>query len=290
VLRTRELLALAHDSVATHESILARINDRVAGGRSSGADAQQAQGRLALAKANVEASIGDVKTAEAAYLEAVGEMPNNPSKDAAPFASVPANTRAAVDRAMANSPVIKSAMADIVAAKAEKAEANCRFCPRVEAELGASRNYNLDGTEGWNNDQTAMVYYRQNLYNGGYDTAQVAEREERVKEAVDQLEADRRSVEKAVIESYADMSASQARLQPLATHVESSLATRDAFIAQFDLGQRTLLDLLDSEVELVNARAALITGKYQADAGAYGVLAYTGDLVPAAAANQVASK
>lgn len=290
VLRTRELVALNEDSLKTHLDLMDRIQTRVNAGRSSGADVQQAQGRVALAKANLEAAKGDEKTAEAAYLEAVGAMPNNPVKPDAPFASMPGNTRAAIDRAMANSPVIKSGQADIAAAKAEKAEAECRFCPRIEAELSASRNKNLDGTKGWNDDNMAMIYYRQNLYNGGHDVAQVAERESVVQGAVDQLEFDRRQLEKAVIGAYTDMQTAQARLEPLAAHVEAAQATRNAFSEQFDLGQRTLLDLLDSEVELVNARAALITGKYQADAGAYGVLAYTGDLVPAAAPAQMASK
>lgn len=289
VLRTREQVALAEENVTSHQQYVSRLNSRLASGRSAQADVRQAEGRLALAIANVEAAKGEAHQAEADYLESVGEMPNNPSKDATPFGNVPANTRAAVDRAMTNSPVIASAMADIKAANAELAESKSPFCPRVELEGGVSNNVNLDGVKGLNNDRYAMVYVRQNLYRGGYDVAQRKERTERVKEAQDQLERERRLVEMHVIDAYSQMETARARLNPLTSHVESAQATRDAYVAQFDLGQRSLLDLLDSEVELFNSRSALINGKYETDLAAYGVLAHMGDLVPAGT-TQVASK
>lgn len=290
VLRTRELLALADDNVGVHNVYVQKINERVSGGRSAGADVRQAEGRLALATANREAAVSELKQAEAAYLEAVGEMPNNPVKADAPFTAIPAGTKAAIDRAMAVSPVIQSGLADIKAANAELAEAKSPFCPRFEIEAGASRNHNLDGVKGINNDQYAMLMMRQNLYRGGYDVAQRKERLERVKEAQDQLEAERRQVEKNVIDAYAQMEASKNRLAPLTAHVQAATTTRDAYVQQFNIGQRTLLDLLDSEVELYNSQNALITGKYDVDAAAYGVLAHMGDLVPATTATEVASK
>lgn len=281
VLRTKELLALAEQNLSVHQSYVSKLSDRIKGGRSAGADLRQADGRMNLAQANVEAARGELKAAEADYLEVVGEMPNTPAKDATPFGAIPADTAAAIARAMTVSPVISSAQANIKAANAEYAETICPFCPRIELEGGASRNLNLDGVEGVNHDAYAMVYLRQNLYNGGHDVAQRKERGERVKEATDELEKQRRLVEQAVIKSYANMSAAKNRLEPLAAHVQAATDTRNAYVSQFDLGQRTLLDLLNSEVELYNTKAALITGKYQVDAAAYAVLANMGDLVPA---------
>lgn len=290
VLRAREQVALAEENLSVHQTYMSKIQARVSGGRSSGSDIQQVQGRAALAQANIEASKGDLKKAEAEYLEAVGEMPANPVKDATPFAAIPGNTKAAIDRAMTQSPVIASALADIKAANAELAEAKSQFCPRITLEGGASRNENLDGVEGPNNDATAMVMLRQNLYNGGYDVAQRKERMERVKQAQDMLEGERREVEQAVIESYARIETAKNRLDPLTQHVQSSMASRDAYVSQFDLGQRSLLDLLDSEVEVFNAKSALIDGKYELDAAAYAVLAHMGDLAPSVNGNMVAAK
>jgi adhesin transport system outer membrane protein len=286
VLRTHELVALAEDNIATHEVYLRKIQDRTSSGRASGADVKQVEGRLELARANLAAAQGDAKAAEADYLEAVGEMPSNPSHDAAPFGSIPADTRAAVDQAMNSSPVISAALANIKAANAELAETKSVFCPRFELEGGASRNQNLDGIKGMNNDFSAMLMMRYNLYNGGHDVAQRAEGIEKVKAAESNLEKERRAVEQLTIKAYAQMETARARLEPLAHHVEDATATRDAYVQQFDLSQRTLLDLLDSEVELYNSKSALITGKYEVEAAAYGVLAHMGELVPT---TQVAS-
>lgn len=283
VLRSRELVALAETNMELHGKYVNKIQARTNSGRATGADTRQAQGRMAQAQANVEGAKGDLKQAEADYLEAVGEMPASPAKDATPFSNVPADTAAAIQRAMTNSPVIASAMADIKAANAELQEAKCVFCPRLDAEAGVSRNLNLDGVQGVNNDMYAMLMARYNLYRGGFDVAQRAERTERVKEAQDLLEKERRQVERAVIRAYADLDSSKARLEPLSKHVEAATSTRNAYVAQFDLGQRSLLDLLDSEVELFNAKADLINGKYDLDASAYAVLAHMGDLAPAAA-------
>ncbi|MFZ2587479.1 MAG: TolC family outer membrane protein [Alphaproteobacteria bacterium] len=281
VLRTKELVALADANLATHKEYVGKINERSKGGRAAGADVRQAEGRMNLAEANLIAAQGEMKSAEADYLEVVGEMPAGLAKDATPFSQIAADTSGAITRAMGNSPVIAGAQANIKAARAEEAEANCPFCPRIEAEGGASRNLNLDGTEGVNHDFTAMLYLRQNLYNGGHDMAQKAERTSRVAEATDDLEKQRRLVEQSVIKAFARMDSAKNRLQPLTQHVQAATSTRDAYRSQFDLGQRSLLDLLDSEVELSNSRAALINGKFDVDAAAYAVLANTGDLVPA---------
>lgn len=281
VLRTGELVALSEQNLAKHVEYVGKIADRKAGGRAAGADIQQAESRKQLAEANLIAAKGELRAAEADYLEVVGEMPNAPVKGATPFGSVPADTAAAIARAMDNSPVIANAQANIKAANAEYAETVCPFCPRLEAEGGISRNHNLDGVQGVNHDMYAMLYLRQNLYNGGRDVAQRAERLERVREATDGLESQRRLVEQAVVKAYARMDSAKNRLQPLTASVEAVSSTRDAYQTQFNLGQRSLLDLLDSEVELFNAKAALINGKYDLDAAAYAVLANMGELVPA---------
>ena len=290
VLRAAEQVALAETNLATHQSYLKKIQDRTAGGRSAKSDIEQVSGRLALAEANLEASKGDKRMAEAAYLEAVGSMPGALAKDATPFGTIPADTRAAIDRAMSNSPVIAAALADIKAANAQVAEAKSLFCPKVTAEGGISRNWNLDGVSGPNHDMTAMIMLRQNLYNGGRDVAQRDERIALVGAAQAKLEEERRMVEKSVIDAMSRLEAAKARLEPLSRHVQAASSTRDAYLAQFDLGQRSLLDLLDSEVELSNAKAGLIDGKFETDAAAYAALAHMGDLAPATTTTQMAAK
>jgi adhesin transport system outer membrane protein len=289
VLRTRELVALGQENLGVHKRYYDQISRRVDGGRGSNADRKQAEGRLALAQANLQAFEGELRTAEANYLEVVGEMPSSLSLSNTPFSMLPNNLDNALDRAMANSPAIHSAQADIKAANAAMELAKSVFCPRFDAEGNMTRGVNLDGQDGTNNDASVLLVMRYNLYRGGADVARVKERQERLGEAKESLEQTRRLVEENMMTAWSDMQTAKARLTPLNTHVMATQETRDAYRSQFDIGQRTLLDLLDSEIELFNAKAALINGKFEVDLSAYSVLAQAGDLV-GTMSSQVASR
>lgn len=289
VMRQRELVALNEENLANHSTYFSKISDRVSGGRGSQADARQAEGRVALAKANLISAQADLRSAEADYIEVIGDAPNLPEKAATPFERLPSNLEGAIAHAFNNHPAVHSAAADIAAAKSAKKEAKCLFCPTINLEGGISRNRNLDGITGDNDDITAMVFWRQNLYNGGSDKATIEEREERIYQAEASLEQTRRLIQENVHQSWAALEGSHKRLAPLNEHVSASQQSRSAYLDQFDLGQRSLLDLLDSEIEVFNSRTALINGKYDVDLAAYQVLANTGDLV-GVAGTQIASK
>ena len=289
VLRARELVALGQANLKTHKMYQDQISKRVDGGRGSQADLRQAEGRVSLSQANLIAFQGELRDAEADYLEIVGEMPVKLEKSRAPFNMLQHNVENALARAMANNPAIQSAQADIKAANAAKEEAKSVFCPRFDLEGNVAQNQNLDGIQGSNDEASLMLMMRYNLYNGGADTARVKERVERVAEAKESLEQTRRLVEENMMVAWNSLQTSRLRLVPLNNHVLSSQQTRDAYQSQFDLGQRSLLDLLDSEIELFNARSALINGKYSVDLAVYEVLAHSGDLV-SALTTQVASR
>lgn len=290
VMRTRELVALGRQNVETHEMYLNQISARVDGGRGTRADRSQAEGRLALAKANLIAFEGELRSAEADYLEVIGNMPNQLHKSDVPFGALPGSLETALTRAMENNPAIDSAQYDIKAADAAIHVAESTFCPRFDLEGNISRNVNLDGTPGTNNDASVMLMMRYNLYNGGSDTARVKERVSRKEEAKAELEQSRRSVEENTMVAWSDLQTSRQRLSELNNHVTSTMETRQAYRSQFDLGKRTLLDLLDNEVELFNARTALINGKYGVDLAAYNLLASTGDLVDTVSGVQTAQE
>ena len=72
---------------------------------------------------------------------------------------------------------------------------------------------------------------------------------------------------------------SRQRLEPLRAHVGASEQVVRSYKQQFDIGQRSLLDVLDTEDELFRARAALVTGEFDALFGAYRLLASAGLLL-----------
>jgi adhesin transport system outer membrane protein len=114
---------------------------------------------------------------------------------------------------------------------------------------------------------------------GGADIAREREAFERLREAREVLRQIQRGAEEEARVAYNALVTARARVESLRAAVEAQRATRDVYAQQFDLGQRSLLDLLDAENELFVARSNLTTAEYTEMFGVYRVLAVTGDLL-----------
>jgi adhesin transport system outer membrane protein len=174
---------------------------------------------------------------------------------------------------------VRIAEADIETSKAELQGARAGYYPRLDLELGAAANNNLDGIRGGNVDAQALVVLRYNLFRGGGDIAREREAFERIREARSQMAVARRDAEAEARISYNALSTARARVQAFRAQTEAARATRDAYAQQFDLGQRSLLDLLDAENELFITRSNLVTAEYTEVFAIYRVLAVIGDLL-----------
>tara|TARA_R110000868_G_C10970322_1_gene769715 strand:+ start:13710 stop:15005 length:1296 start_codon:yes stop_codon:yes gene_type:complete len=278
VLRNEELVGLSRTNFESHQKYLKQITARSDSGRGNKADIRQAEGRLALAEANLYSAEGELKNAKASYKQIVGEAPTNLEKYKAPSTDLPATIEDALQRALEANPAIHSAQYDIKAANSALDGTKASFYPRLDLELEAQRQQNLDGQTGANNGYSAMARVRYNLYSGGADLARKREQTARVQEANDTLERDRREVEERMYEAWNDLKTAKTRLKPLNSHVVSSELTKKAYKSQFDIGQRSLLDLLDSEIEYFNAKTAYINGQYALDFAVFNVLTTTGDI------------
>jgi outer membrane protein, adhesin transport system len=147
----------------------------------------------------------------------------------------------------------------------------------IEAGVGANRN--LDGIRGGNVDAQALLVLRYNLFRGGADVAREREAYFRIREAREVHRQTRRVAEEEARLSYNALRTAQARVEALRDQAEATRATRDAYAQQFDLGQRSLLDLLDAENELFLARTSLATAEVTEVFAVYRVLAVLGDLL-----------
>ena len=119
VLREERLVELAEDNLSTHERIRELISKRTAGGKSRGADLYLVDGRVALAKANVEAGKGNLENARARYTEVVGDPAPDTGTLVEPAApgDTPPSAEAAVEAAVDSHPLLKSATADVDATR-----------------------------------------------------------------------------------------------------------------------------------------------------------------------------
>lgn len=276
VLRRQELVALAKDNLLAHGRTFDQIKLRSEGGVGRKADLHQVDGRQALAQSNLLAEEGNLRNAEANYLRVVGEAAQGLVKPADP--AIPKSEQDALQQALDNHPILKSAIADVAAAQAQYAASQSRFSPRLDLELGATSNNNLDGLRGTNQDYAAMVRMRYNLFSGGADTARRDQTAQLIQQATDIRDNTHRQVEESVRLSWNAFTTASNRLEPAKLHSDASEQTRDDYRKQFNIGQRTLLDLLDSENELFTARSNYVNAQYTELFGKYRLLADMGKL------------
>jgi len=278
VMRLRGQVAFGEENVAVHDRTLRQVEllaERGAGRRS---DAQQAAARLALAQSLLSQQRGQLAQAESAYRHLVGHAPGAMRKPEAE-AALPRDIEAAVAQIMTTHPVVLSAERELNAAQADRESARARFAPRVDLEVGSTKNRDIDGVRGPNDDLFVMLRLRSNLYRGGSDQARVREAQARVDEASAGLARARNDIERDLRQAWEGLVASRERLPQLENHAQVSVQVVQAYRSQFAIGQRSLLDVLNAENELYTARGNALNGLLGLSADEMRVLATMGKLV-----------
>ncbi len=281
--RRQTLVELAKDHLIVHQKTLQQIEKLFQKGAGRKADVKQAESREALAVANLLQHQGQVRDTESNYRRITGELPNDlqEAQHQAVFQVLPAHLETALAQAMQHNPLLKASNSDLAAAQAAYDQARSHLMPTLDVELSASRNNNLDGVEFKNNDLTAMLRLRYNLYNGGANQAKRMETAERVSAAKAAVQRTQRRIEEDVRLTWNALQTLRERIAYMEKHVEASEEVVTAYEQQFKLGQRSLLDVLDSKSELYNAKSALVNARHAEVIGVYRLLGNTGQLLPA---------
>ncbi|MGL6122283.1 MAG: TolC family outer membrane protein [Shewanella sp.] len=291
-LRTTEVLKLAEKNLAGHKDIYEQIKQRTDSGLGSTADLSQISGRLARANANVISARNNLLDARAQYMKVVASEPTDLIQPVPDTDMLPQDLNTGLAVAQDNHPILKSAMNDISAAEFERSSAQANYYPKVSLELNGSWNNDTGGEDGisgkgafrtdvggHSNDLVAMVRVRYNLFAGGKDLARERETAYKLGEAKDIRQRALREVVEGVNLAWNAFEMLGPQKQFIRDHVVASKETQSAYAQQFNLGQRSLLDLLDTENELFEARKDYLQAEYDEIIAKYRVLNSTGRLL-----------
>lgn len=284
LLRTAQLLELSEKNLDSHKLIFDQIQQRTKSGLGSIADLSQITGRLAQANSNVISAKNNYLDAKAQFMRITGVPPEAlvvPIPDAE---LLPVDLDSGIELATSQHPLVISAQQDILAARFQHSASQSSYYPKVSFDLDANFNNDLDGEDGngvggHNNDVVAMVRVSYNLFAGGKDKARIEESAYRIGQANEI----NRNVQRQIIEGYTlawqayDLLNQQK--QYIQAHVVASKQSQSAYEQQFKLGQRTLLDLLDTENELFQSRKSFVDAEYSELTAQYRLLNATGQLL-----------
>ena len=263
VQRLRKLVALAEDNLLQHQQAATKLESRVKAGVGRGVDLDQARARLALAEANRDTELSNLHDVAARYQRVVGETP------AADMGAVellksglPNSADEAVQQALSRSAAIASGIEGVRAARASVAASRSALHPQVSARANVGGGRDLAGVEGRKAEASVELLLSWNLYNGGADSARVREQQQAMKQAMDLRDKACRDVRQTALVAYNDANKLSAQLSTLGRNSAAIERARDAYRQQFDIGQRSLLDLLNAENEAYTARRLLTNAVY----------------------------
>lgn len=253
--RYRKLVALAEDSYVDHRYYFEQIQSRFRAGVGRGSDVEQAAARVALAESNLTTETSNLHDVVARYLRVVGDQPpRDPPRPMSLSAGMPPTANEAMDMALRHSAAISAAIENLRSARAAVSERRSAFWPRLEARVRAGSGHNFDAVPDQKREVTAGVVLNWNLFAGGADQARVRQQTSLLNQAADQRDKACRDARQNAGIAYNDVVKLEQQLQVLDRNVLAIEKARDAYRQQFDIGQRSLLDLLNAENEVYTAR------------------------------------
>ena len=257
VKRYRTLVALAEDNYVRHRAVFEQIQRKVQAGVARRVDLEQAAGRLALAEANLLTETSNLHDVTARFQRVVGDVPAKELEAPPPLSKgLPGDMATLQKLAQQRSPTLHAAIENVRAADAAADMRKAAYQPRVDLRLRGDRGDNLGGVAGSHAVDTAEVVLSWNLLNGFSDVARSRQFAEQRNVAKDVRDKTCRDVRQNVAIAWNDTRKLAEQLTYLDQHQLSTEKARDAYRKQFDIGQRSLLDLLDTENELFQARRA----------------------------------
>lgn len=286
--RYRELVILAEDTYRTHREVYDQVADLARTGVGPGADLETATGRVALAESNLLTEIANLHDVSARFLRIVGRMPSEDyfeMIDVVPGDALPETVDEAVRTALTSNPAMFASFENVLSADEQVRVGRSYYHPQLDFRAQTARDNALtstfveDNAESWVTDSTIGLVLRLNLFRGLADKARIGQFIAESDRARDQRENVCRNIRQTVAVAFNDIKVAEERLVYLDQYQLSSDRVRTAYLQQFNIGQRTLLDLLDTENEFFEARRAYVEAQFDYEVAKARALAGLGQLL-----------
>lgn len=280
VCRDRAILARlrAYTNVVQKEVNAARA--RYKSGDATRTDIEQALARLAEAQGNSDQAVGDLEASEALYERLTGQKPGKLGWPGIPKSIEPTGLDDAITVAYQNNPSIRAATNDARAARYAARAAVGDMLPRVTLESEWENGYrgNLGNRD--EEDWRFGVRVTAPFFTGGRNIASVREAKFTAAQEEYELDDTQQIIRENVIRAMKQRAASRLRAKAGKRAIEANRRAVKGLQVEFDSGQRSLLDVLDGERELLLSQVDYVRARYDARIADFFLLANIGRLAP----------
>ncbi|AWK87008.1 hypothetical protein DEW08_12900 [Azospirillum thermophilum] len=269
-----------------NEQVLRRqleaARDRFRVGEYTRTDVSQSESRLAGAIASRISAEGQLKSVRATYERVIGTSPGQQLKAPKPKFKLPATLDELVEMARANNPSVLAASYSESAQQAAVDQQFGRLLPSVNVTAQGTRTFDPGRTSGieLNRQDSAQVVAQVTipLYQAGQPEALVREAKQTANQARLQIEEARRQVSESAISAWQSLQTARASIESYSAQIKAAEIALEGVRQEAQVGSRTVLDVLNQEQELLNARVFLVRAQRDEMVAAFNVLAATGQL------------
>lgn len=278
--RYEQLVEYAKENYVAHKQMFERIEERVQAGVGRRVDLEQASGRLALAEANLLTETTNLHDVKANFQRLVGELPPQTMEivDFSKYGLDPTVTDA-LAVAYKQSPQLHSAIENIVATQEELKTKEGKYYPRLDLQARKGLDVSSNGRNSSSAADVLELTLSFNLFNGLSDKSAISQISEKLNSTRDLRDNACLEIRQKIEIAYNDIGRLKEQLVYRDQHQLSIEKAREAYRKQYDLGQRTLLDLLDTENELFQARRNYAITEMDLNAAYTRVYAAQGELL-----------
>ncbi len=278
ITRFTRLIVVAEDNLRVHRGLFSNVQTRFNGGRAGEGDLEQTRERVENAVAILAGFRQNLDEARARYRNAVGLEPfnlNTPGR----LGGLPRTKDESLAVALRFNPTIKAADQDARAAKYGFDATAGAFVPNVFFEGRASTGVDANNFTGKRDELSGKLVASWDIFRGGQDLWRRNELSERYVESTMRHARLQRSALESIDRAWAARTLTADRIAALNRQIASDRKVIVAYQKEYELGQRSLVDLLNAQNQLFNAFVSLYSSQSVAVFADYQLLAAMGGLI-----------
>ena len=282
LLRDTAILDLQRRNVEVLQEQLRQTRDRFNVGEVTRTDVAQSESRLAAGRSTMLTAESNLNTSRSSYRQVIGVEAGKLAPGMPVDRFSPSTLAAAVSEARARHPSVTTAMFNIDAAVLQVKIAEGSLYPSLNLVGSAQKTFGSTSSLTALESLSASVGGQLSvpIYQGGAEYAAIRQAKETLGQRRLDLDNSRDQVQQTVVQSWGLLLAAKAQIEATQAQVEAAEIALNGVREEARVGQRTTLDVLNAQQELVNARVATVTAQRDRVVASYTLLASAGRLSP----------
>jgi len=278
LLRDQAILDLNRSNVEVLTEQLKQTRDRFNVGEVTRTDVAQSESRLAAGRSSLLGAQANYVTSQANYRRVIGVDPGRLAPGTPVDRFSPKVLNQAVAEGQQQSPSVLAAMYGVDVAELAVKVSEGALYPNLAVTASASKNW--DPLYNVNKQTLASVVGQLTvpIYQGGSEYSSIRQFKETLGQQRLNLDVNRDQARETVVQSWGQLDATKAQIEATTAQVNAAEIALNGVREEARVGQRTTLDVLNAQQELVNARVALVTAQHDRVVASYTLLAAVGGL------------